>query len=55
MFNPYLDESVNESKRTKKKKLLSGDEAWHSQRGVVVVAGQLANQWAILEGHSQQA
>ena len=37
--------------KDKTKPLLSDEEEWHSQHSVVVVAGQLIEQWVVLEGH----
>ena len=54
--SPYLDGSAIGSKKKKKTKLLfSGNEAWHGQRRVAVVAGQPTDQWAVQEGQPQQA
>ena len=44
---------VSREVRDKTKPLLFGDEAWHNQHNVVVVAGQSADQWAVLEGYLQ--
>ena len=41
--------------KNKTKPLLSENVVWHGQHNVMVVAGQLADQWAVLEGHPQQA
>ena len=41
--------------RGKTKTFLSGNKAWCNLRSVMVVAEQLADQWAVLEGHSQRA
>ena len=46
---------VSRGVRDKTKLLLSGDEEWHGQHSIVVVAGQLADQWVVLEGHPQKA
>ena len=46
---------VSRGVRDKTKSLLFGDEVWHSQHNLVVMAEQPADQWALLEGHSQQA
>ena len=37
--------------KTKQKLLLFGNEAYHDQHGIVVVAGQPADKWAFREGH----
>jgi len=37
--------------RDKTKLLLFGNEAWYSRHNVVVVAGQPADQWVVLEEH----
>ena len=46
---------VSRGVRDKTKLLLSGDEEWHGQHSIVVVAGQSADQWVVLEGHPQKA
>ena len=42
---------VSRGVRDKTKPLLSGDEAWHNQHNVVVVAGQPTDQWVVLKGY----
>ena len=53
MFGPYPDGNATDSKKIKKKFLLSGNGTWHSQYKVVMVARQLADQWVVRDGHPQ--